>query len=163
MKTIYIVRHGKSSWEDEGLRDFDRPLTKRGCTNAQEMAKRLEIKKHFPDIIISSTANRALSTARIFADVLGIEDYKIYLTEELYLGSVDKIMDTIYGIDDSFSSVMIFGHNPGFTDLANQLSSLSIDNIPTAGLVIVSFDTDKWTGLSKQNIVDQYFDFPKNI
>lgn len=162
MKTLYIVRHGKSSWEDEGLRDFDRPLNERGCSNAQEMAKRMESKKLFPEIIYTSTANRALSTARIFSEILSIEDHKIYLTEELYLASSDQIMDVIYSFDDSFNSVMIFGHNPGFTDLANKLSGLSISNLPTSGVLMIKFEVDKWTEISRQKLIDQFFDFPKN-
>jgi phosphohistidine phosphatase len=163
MKTLYIIRHGKSSWDDEGLQDFDRPLNERGYSNAQEMAKRLDKKKLLPEIIVTSTANRALSTARIFSEILNVEDHKIYLTEELYLASVNQIMDVIYRIDDQYHSAMIFGHNPGFTELANHLSSLSISNLPTAGIVMINFDVEKWTGLSRQKSVDQFFDFPKNI
>jgi len=162
MKTLYIVRHGKSSWENDGLKDFDRPLKYRGVHDAEKMAVRLKEKNNVPEIIITSTANRALTTARIFSRIMGVEDHMIYLTEELYLASVETILDVIYSVEDEVESVMIFGHNPGFTGLAIELSNLNIDNIPTSGLVKLDFSVNKWTEISKQHIASEFFDYPKN-
>ncbi len=162
MKTLTIVRHGKSSWDYTDVNDIDRPLKVRGINDAYTMAQRLDSAGHKCDLIISSPASRAIHTALIFSRVLNISDEKMKINSGLFHAGEDEIMDIIYGVDDQVSALMIYGHNPGFTLLANYLSTLSIPNVPTAGLVILEFECQKWNEIDKTNCKTQFFDYPKN-
>jgi len=162
MKTLYIVRHGKSSWDYEKVRDFDRPLKERGIHDAYDMARRFKDLGRKPELIISSPAARALHTAIIFMRTLGVSDTDFRLAGDIYDARISDVRDVIYSVEDEIDSVMIFGHNPAFTELANELGSQRIDNVPTCGVVILDFKTEKWTRLDKHQIAYQYFDYPKN-
>lgn len=161
MKTLYIVRHGKSSWDYEQVDDIDRPLNERGISDGYKMARRVLKKKMIPELIISSNACRALHTATIFHRVLNMYPGSFMIDSSVYLAGIDQILNVIYGTDDSIDSLMIFGHNPGFTDIANYLSRLDISNVPTTGLVKLDFDIKKWTDVSRNILVAEEFDFPK--
>lgn len=163
MKTLFIVRHGKSDWNFRSVKDIDRTLKERGINDGYTMANRLLKKNLLPEIIISSTANRAFHSALIFSRVLNIEGDKIIPDESLYLSDEDDILSVIYGCDNEINSLMIFGHNPGFTDLANYLSHLNISNVPTTGIVILNFDTNSWSEISKSNLTNEYFDYPSKV
>src|SRR6478609_7935961 len=136
MKTVYLVRHAKSSWEEEGLSDFDRPLNSRGRRDAPRIGKRLKEKQILPDVILSSPANRAISTCRAIALTLQYSEEKIISVKELYHADEDDILAVIKTVDDKFDTLMLFGHNPGLTDFANSLSDKDnlIRNIPTSGI-----------------------------
>lgn len=162
MKTLTIVRHGKSDWSYNGVKDIDRCLKERGINDGYEMARRCKDRGLIPDLIISSTATRAMHTALIFSRVLELSTEEIKVTGDLYLSGVEEIMSVIYGINDDINSLMIFGHNPGFTDLADHLSNLNIMNVPTTGMVVLEFDTEKWTSVSRNSIINEEFDFPRN-
>ncbi len=162
MKILYIVRHGKSTWDVPGIRDIDRPLKERGIHDAYEMTGRIRKSLVTPNILISSDAARASHTALIFKRELEIPDFAFTIEPKLYQAEVDDILEVIYGIDDSLESAMIFGHNPTFTEFANHICGRSIDNIPTTGLVYCKFKTDKWTELDKSLLVEDLFDYPKN-
>jgi phosphohistidine phosphatase len=162
MKTLYIVRHGKSTWDYDGVKDSDRPLKEKGISDAMIMAERLKNSSRIPDQIISSSAARALHTAIIFNRSLKIPEKNFKIDSDLYAATVDEILDVIYGVDDSVNSLMIFGHNPGFTELANYLCNLKIDNIPTSGIVMITFTTEKWIKLNRNVVMNEFFDFPGN-
>ena len=162
MKTLYIVRHGKSSWEFEKVKDIDRPLNERGIHDGADMAGRLKKMGRKPELIISSPATRALHTATIFLRTLEVPDKNIIIDRDLYQADIEDVLDVIAGIDEAVDSVMIFGHNPTVTDLANELTTLRLDNVPTTGIVIIEFNTSKWTELDKHHVSYQYFDYPKN-
>ncbi len=119
-------------------------------------------KKNIPELIITSTATRASHSALIFSRVLHMREESLIFSKDLYLAGTDDILSVIYGVDDSVEKLMIFGHNPGFTYLANHLSNMQIMNVPTTGLVILEFDIDKWTEISRDKIVREEFDYPKN-
>src|SRR6187549_3048441 len=138
MKHLILVRHAKSSWKDSQLDDHDRPLAKRGEHDAPFMAKIFREKKMEPDLIVSSTAVRALTTAKEFAKKLDYKKEKILRLSEIYLAELDDLMEYVKGIDDDFKTVMLFGHNPSFTWFANYLTNGSIENIPTCGIVAIS-------------------------
>jgi len=161
-KRLFIIRHGKSTWEYPAVSDIDRPLKDRGIKDAYDMASRILGREMFPDIIISSPAVRALHTAIIFSRVLGLPPREIIINEDIYLAEAEEILSVISETHDSRNSLMIFGHNPGFTDLANNLSSLGIDNVPTTGIVVLTFKTDSWKGISRKSLKSEFFDSPNN-
>lgn len=162
MKTLFIVRHGKSDWSYPDVRDIDRSLKERGVNDGYRMAGRMLEKNLIPDLLISSTAARATQTALIFLRVLDIADDKLVFDKNLYLADEDDILSVIYAVDDSVENLMIFGHNPGFTYLANSLSNLNIMNVPTTGLVSLKFDIKSWNEISRGKIAEEEFDFPRN-
>jgi len=139
-KVLFIVRHGKSGWDYPSVADIDRPLIDRGIRDGYDMANRTLNKKFQPQLIISSPAIRALHTATIFSRVLGLTPDRISIKEEIYLAEKQEILSVIAAADNLLQSLMIFGHNPGFTDLVNHLSGLRLDNLPTTGFVMLKFD-----------------------
>jgi len=159
-KQLLLVRHGKSDWGNLDLKDFDRPLNKRGKENAPEMAERLVQRGFRFDLIVSSPAKRAKSTAKFFAEAYQVDD--IQYEESIYEANTTALLKVINGLDDSADTVIMFGHNPGFTDLANELSDADIYNIPTAGMVLMSFPFDSWKMVSRGTGELVFFDYPKN-
>lgn len=121
MKTLFLIRHAKSSWDDTALPDKDRPLNDRGRRDAPKMGERLAKRDVKPDLILSSPAVRALRTAEIIAKKL---DYrrKIVVNERLYAVGADDLLDVIHQLGDKVERVMLFGHNPELTELAHRLS-----------------------------------------
>ena len=160
-RTLFIVRHGKSSW-DYVMDDIDRPLTERGVKNSYDMANRLADVGMVPEMILSSPANRALHTALIMARVWNIPEDKIRISRGLYLPDEEDIFNAIAGIENSVASMAIFGHNPGFTHFANGFSSRSIDNVPTAGVVVVRLEAEAWNDLINAKVSEVIFDYPKS-
>ncbi len=161
IKTLHIVRHGKSSWDFENISDIDRPLSPRGINNAYMMAKKLSERKTKPDLFITSPANRALYTTIIFARVLKFPYEKIRISESIYMGYTDNLIELIQKQDKSVSTILIFGHNPTFTALANQLMDHNLDNIPTSGIVSLDFEIETWEQLSTKPPKNYFFDYPK--
>ncbi|SDD52945.1 SixA phosphatase family protein [Pedobacter soli] len=159
-KQLLLVRHGKSDWGNLDLKDFDRPLNKRGKENAPEMAERLVNKGFKPDLLVSSPAKRAKSTAKYFAEAYGFE--QIQYETSIYEANTTALLKVVNDLDDSADKVLMFGHNPGFTDFANELSNADIYNIPTAGMVLISFPFDSWQLVSRGTGDLVFFDYPKN-
>lgn len=160
-RKLFIIRHGKSSWESV-VDDIDRPLNERGVHSAYEMAGRLMEKQLIPDIIYSSPADRALHTAIIMARSWNTSDELIQIRYKLYLADSNDLLDFIPEIPDKYTSVALFGHNPGFTEFANRFLNEPIENIPTAGVLIVTLELASWTDIINFKLHDFYFDFPKN-
>lgn len=144
MKRLIFVRHAKSSWKNPDLEDIDRPLNKRGMKDAPDMGLRLKKKKINPELLITSPANRAQTTARIIAEKIDYPAKKIETQASLYSSGVPGIMNVITHIDDVYSEVMLFGHNPDFTTITNYLSSPFTDKLPTCGVVAIDFDVMSW-------------------
>jgi phosphohistidine phosphatase len=160
LKILHVVRHAKSSWDYDGTADIDRTLKEKGIRNAYTISRKLKLGSLKPQRIISSPANRALHTAIIFARVLELPPSEIEISNELYESSSDKIMGLIKNLKDDCMSVMIFGHNPDFTDLVNKFMAKPIDNIPTSGVVTLKFNAPDWGGISRKNLESQLFNFP---
>ncbi len=160
-KTLYIGRHAKSSWDFPGRADIDRPLSERGVENAHEMAKRMLKRGEKPECIISSPANRALHTAVIYVRQLGISFTDLVINEDLYMGGEDSILQIITTLDEHVDSVMIFGHNPDFTHFANVFLHDQIYNIPTSGMVRLTFDVSAWEDIHRGKLSENFFDYPK--
>lgn len=161
MKDLILVRHAKSSWKDPTLRDHERPLNKRGKRDAPEMGERLLRSGYEPDLLISSSADRALKTAGTFAAKLGYPRESIRIEECLYHASVDELLHVIRGVDDSVGILMIFGHNPGMTDLANQFGPREIFNMPTCAVLHLRFRADTWSIVGDQGGDEVLYDYPK--
>jgi phosphohistidine phosphatase len=161
-RQLFIIRHGKSSW-DSIVDDLDRPLTDRGIRNAYEMATRLQEKGLVPEAVYSSPANRALHTAIIMSRVWKLNDQQIHINRNLYMPEEEDIAATIYGVPDTLNSIAVYGHNPGFTEFANRFMKRPVDNVPTAGVVVVSMKLDSWSDLYNGRVTKAVLDYPKNI
>lgn len=143
------------------MNDFDRPLNKRGTHDAPMMGKRLSERSHEIDLIISSPANRAITTARMMAKELGYKSENIQEEPKIYEAHVRELLKIVNNISNDHHSVLMFGHNPGFTDMADYLTGAGILNIPTCGICKISFDFDDWAEVSAHTGKLEYFDFPK--
>jgi phosphohistidine phosphatase len=163
MKRFVVVRHAKSSWSDPGLLDIERPLNKRGRRSAPRMADRLKELGVEPDLILSSPATRALATARTMADRLGSAEGGIRIVDAIYGAGSGELLDLIRSMDDPVSSLMLVGHNPASTDLANRLADAGIDNIPTCGAFCADFDVSSWSGIGEGSGRVVFFEFPKKL
>ncbi len=161
MKTLYLVRHAKSSWKQPDFRDYDRPLNHRGERDAPFMGNLMFEKNILPDIIISSGANRAITTAKTIAETINYPLEDLIKEDSIYESSAGQLLDLINSIDDSNSSAMLFGHNPGFTMLSNYLSDRRIDNLPTCSYVRIEFNTDSWKNVEIGSGKLIEFEYPK--
>jgi phosphohistidine phosphatase len=166
MKKLYLIRHAKSSWDKPEMDDFDRPLNDRGKKDAPRMGKRLKEKDLTPDVMISSPATRALDTCRAIAQVLGYPHEKIIIDRRLYHASEDQLLKVVQELKDRPKDeeeiVLLFGHNPGLTDFANELLNQNIDNIPTCGIVTAKLNIKNWKDAAFGCGKMEFFDFPKN-
>ncbi len=163
MKTVYLVRHAKSSWDHPDLRDIERPLNERGLRDAPLMAKLLQGKGVKPDAIISSPAVRALTTASFFKIELGLEGQDLLIRDEIYEAFPMLILKLIQLLPEDFKTVLIFGHNPTFTGVANMFSKSYISNIPTCGVVEIKAKVDHWPDFNEKNAeVTEYY-YPKQF
>jgi phosphohistidine phosphatase len=162
-KILYLVRHAKSSWKNPGLADTERPLNKRGKHDAPLMGKTLRSRREIPEMLISSPAKRAFSTAKHFAKEFNYKKEKIEISEILYMASVSDFYNAIVKCDNSIKSIMLFSHNPGITDFANLITGSDIENIPTSGTVRIDFDIEKWVDIKKTKGEIKFFISPKML
>ena len=162
MKTIVFIRHAKSSWKFPELTDFERPLNKRGKRDAPEMALRLSNLNIQPDLIVSSSAVRAKMTAIYFAELLDYPISSIQEKIEIYGASASDVFDILSTLEDKYNTVIIFGHNPTFTTIANHFSNVLIENVPTCGMCGIQFSTKKWSNFTESTPKFLFFDYPKN-
>ncbi len=149
MKTLFLIRHAKSSRDDPALPDKERPLNDRGMRDAPRMGERLAKQDVKPDLILSSTALRAFATAEIIAKKLDYKVKDIVVDERLYAAAPDDLLEVIHELGDKPQRVMLFGHNPELTELAHRLSS-KITDMPTCAVAEFSFDTKSWSNVGKQ-------------
>ncbi len=160
MKNLILVRHGKSSW-DQPLDDRQRPLIERGVNDAGNVGA--AFKKNMPNIdrAFSSPATRALHTCKIFLKAINFPIEKIQVTEELYDFTGNRVMAFIRSLEDSVETVIIFGHNHAFTEVANEWGNVGIDNVPTAGLVHLQFSANRWHDIQQGTTARTLF--PKEL
>lgn len=161
MKTLTIVRHAKSSWKNPGVGDKERPLNNRGERDAPAMGTRIADAGIRPSLIVSSPAARAWTTARAIAQKLYYPLEFLQRENGLYLAALDEILDVIVAQDTGFNNLMVIGHNPGLTDLANYLSPGITSNLPTAGVVSVTVDQEDWNLHSRPTSELVFHDYPK--
>lgn len=161
MKTLYCVRHAKSSWSDPDLADYDRPLNGRGKRDAPFMADMSVMRESKPDIILSSPAKRALVTANTFRKAHGLKKSELIRDERLYLASPDIMLDVVREMPSEFNVIYMFGHNPGMTYLANYFTDDRIDNVPTCGMFKIVGEFEHWHELSDSQARLETFVYPK--
>ena len=143
MKTLFVLRHAKSSWDHPELSDFERPLNRRGEKAAPRIGAEMAVRGYNPAIIISSPAVRAKQTTALVADAAGLESQIVY-NRSIYGSGVSALVYIVSEIPDDFDSAMIVGHNPGFEHLVAALSGES-HRMPTAALAVIDFDASSWT------------------
>lgn len=161
MKTLYLIRHAKSSWAFD-LPDHDRPLGKRGRKDVSRMGQHLAKNQPHPESLISSTASRAFYTALYMCDQMGIDEGEIRLNKKLFHAGSSEILEVVKSAP-SCNVLAVFGHNPGFTDCANRLANTHIDNVPTCGIVGISFAINSWQDVDFGKGEQLFFYYPKGI
>ncbi len=163
IKILVITRHAKSSWDYDAIEDIDRPLKESGIRNAYLVAETLSKKKINFDIVYTSPANRAIHTATIFSRVLKVPVQKIEIKDQLYSESDSEVIQFLKGIPENYNNVLIIGHNPTFTELANRFLKQRISNLPTAGAVLLELKCDSWNQIGPVSVVKDNLFFPKKI
>jgi phosphohistidine phosphatase len=163
MKKLYLVRHAKSSWEEPGGSDMDRPLLEKGIKRTMKVIRFLKERAVMIDLMISSPAVRALQTAILVAKGIGYPEDKIRVERKIYDGYYDRILDLIYATANEVNSLMIFGHNPTITHLANLFLHPGVELLPTTGTICISFDTEKWESIPSVEPVNEFIVFPKML
>ena len=161
MKILTLLRHAKSSWDDPGLADRDRPLNRRGERDAPKMGERINSAGIRPSLIVSSPAVRAWTTAKVVAREISYPLEFLQREADLYHASLDTLIDVVARQDDGFNSILVVGHNPGLTDFANFLCPDLTDNLPTAGVVSVGLNCDDWNIRACVPAELQVHDWPK--
>jgi phosphohistidine phosphatase len=160
---LLLMRHAKSSWQDASVADHDRPLAPRGLKDAPDMAARIARRGRTPELILSSSARRALQTARVLADVLSLSPDRLHVVADLYLASANEMLAVIRARTDRTLSLAVVGHNPGITDLVNDLlTDVRLDNLPTAGVVSMLSSASEWRDIGADNASLDYYDYPKS-
>ncbi len=150
MKTLILVRHAKSDWGYDFLNDIDRPLNERGYRDAYHLSKWYKETYPTPQLIISSPATRAISTAFIFARALHYNEQNIIIKHGIYEATTNDFLNNICSLPNEIDIAMFFGHNPTITNLCNSLNkNFYIDNIPTCGIIKMEFNTNEWKILSQ--------------
>ena len=161
MKKIILIRHAKSSWKEVHLSDFDRPLNKRGIRDSKFMSLELSKKIDSVDALYSSSSNRTKLTSNFFLEKIKIKSNKIFFLEDFYQAGSNYLFNSILSFDDSYSSVILVGHNPGITNFANLLLGISFYNVPTCGIIVIEFEVEKWSLINKNSGKLIYKMFPK--
>jgi len=163
IRTLFLIRHAKSSWDNPTLKDFQRALNDRGLSAAPQMAQILYQAGVRPDLIVTSPARRAIDTARFFGIQFGIIDDHFVPVNEIYEATPMDIMRVISQLPNEARTVFLFGHNPTFTEVANRFTTNIIDNIPTCGIVQLDSTAATWDALYERNTVVVNSWFPKLV
>lgn len=163
MKRIILIRHAKSSWKDEALADFERPLNKRGKRDAPMMARRMCEYDAIPDLMLVSPANRAKLTCQAMASILGYAMEQVQWCPALYEADCDTILQQIQQLPDQVQQVVLIGHNPGLNQFIWQSSDFPLDNLPTCGVFGLCYAIEQWQYAGFHNSRFCYYDYPKNV
>jgi len=164
MKELILVRHAKSDWGSEVLKDIDRPLNERGYRDAYFMSEWFLKEKTKPQVIVSSSATRALSTAMIFARTMEADVKKMRITEQIYECHSSDLINYLSSVEDTVDSLMVFCHNPCITEVCNELSDdVFIENVPTCGIVHLRFEMKSWKELGSEKGSLGFFRYPKDF
>jgi phosphohistidine phosphatase len=161
MKTLLLARHAKSSWDNPDWTDFGRPLNTRGMRDAYHLASIMAKKNIKLDIVISSPAIRAITTAQVICEKMGYKFDGVKQDKGIYEIGNKYVTKLIADTDNSVSTMMIFGHNPDITSLVTFYSGQFFENMPTCGIICLKFNTDNWTDTLKENGEIVFFEYPK--
>jgi phosphohistidine phosphatase len=162
MKTLLLIRHAKSSWDNSILSDFERPLNERGKQDAPMMAKRIKDKKIEIDAFVSSPAKRAKKTAELFMHEFDIKGKKLVLVPSLYEASLNNFYDAVENLNYKDDIIALFAHNPGITDFVNSLECSPVYNMPTCAVYALKIKTKSWSDFKEADKEFLFFDYPKN-
>jgi phosphohistidine phosphatase len=163
MKTVYVVRHAKSSWDISDIPDEKRPLLEKGKKRTKKVIDYLLENQVRVDYIISSHAVRALETAKILAHALKYDEAGIKIDAHLYFTNGDDLFDQFFDLPERYDSVMIVGHNPALSDFVNKFLEEPIDHLPTSGIVSISFDAGHWHEVPLADHKVNFVLFPKDL
>ncbi|MDQ6992071.1 MAG: histidine phosphatase family protein [Mariprofundus sp.] len=145
MKTLILIRHAKSGWDDLSASDYDRTLNSRGKGDAPKMGLTLNQRQLVPDLFLSSTAERARMSTTLMLEAMPYPLEKVAWRRELYLATTSKLMQTIRTVPDVVNTLALLAHNPGISDLAERLSGRAIGNMPTASVVLLTAEIESWS------------------
>ncbi|HUB59413.1 MAG TPA: histidine phosphatase family protein [Puia sp.] len=162
MKTLLIIRHAKSSWDNMNTPDIERPLNDRGKKDAPAMAKRVTKAGIHPDRLVSSPARRARHTAELFAGVFDVKEKDIVIRNELYHAQPAAFQQVVAGLDDEDQTVALFSHNPGITAFVNTLTTVRLDNMPTCSVFALKSQAPSWSEFFTGDREFLFFDYPKS-
>lgn len=151
MKTLYLMRHAKSSWKHAELNDLERPLLEKGLKRTRLVIEYLQEKNTNIELIITSNAVRAVDTARIIAHAFKVDESNFRIEKGVYMADNDSLFDQLFDLPEKVTQVMMIGHNPSITNFANTFMDEKIDYLPTSGVVAIRFDTDQWEKLPLAN------------
>jgi|WetSurMetagenome_2_1015567.scaffolds.fasta_scaffold296433_2 phosphohistidine phosphatase len=163
MKTLYIIRHAKSSWDFPGLPDYERPLMEVGRTRTRLIIQFLIEQEARPGLILCSHANRARETAVMVAEGLTYPAENIRVEPSIYHGNEDDLLSLIVALPDELDSVMIVGHNPTLTSVANHFLHEPIEWLPTSGIACFEFHTDLWENIKTAKKRTKFVISPKKL
>ncbi|OUJ75782.1 SixA phosphatase family protein [Hymenobacter crusticola] len=161
MKTLYLMRHAKSSWDFDDLTDKERPLNNRGREDAPLMGQALAKRTIHLDLLVSSPAVRAMSTAALVAHEVNYPPNQIEVVERIYRAEVLDMLDIVRSLPDPADSVLLVGHNNTLTDFANLLSPSQLNELPTAAIVCLKFSCAHWAEVDRANAEFYFYDYPK--
>jgi len=162
MKTLYLMRHAKSSWDFDDLNDQERPLNNRGRDDAPAMGQALAKRSIHLDLLVSSPAVRAMSTATLVAKEISYPHDQIQVIDGVYHAEVTDLLRIVRQFPDAAASVLLVGHNNTLTDFANLLSPNPLPELPTAAIVCLKFSIESWAELDRHNTEFYFYDYPKN-
>lgn len=162
MKTLYIMRHAKSSWKFEELSDHDRPLNKRGRTDAPLMGRELAANNARLQLILSSPAVRAITTATLVARELDYNADDIAVDDRMYGASAENLLEIARETPTDADCLLMVGHNEAISEFANLISPKHVSSLPTAGVVALRFDCTSWFDIKRENAELLFYDIPKN-
>lgn len=158
MKKIIFIRHGRAEELNDLIDDFERSLTSKGKSVSGQMARLLKERENGSLRIITSPAFRAYETAIIFGKILDCSPDSIELKNELYSGAtLNSFAEIIEETDDDVNTIILFGHNPSFTEIPDRLSKDGCDFLPKSGIVCLSFRAEKWKGIVREKGKIEYF------
>ncbi|WP_400193286.1 SixA phosphatase family protein [Hymenobacter sp. B81] len=161
MKTLYLMRHAKSSWSFNDLSDQERPLNDRGRSDAPHMGQALAARGIRPHLLVSSPAVRAMSTAALVARELQYPPDQIQVIDGIYHADVDQLVDIIRELPDEAETVLLVGHNNTISDTASALSPTALNEMGTAAVVCLHFHADRWADVHRTNAEFYFHDSPK--
>lgn len=160
MKKLILIRHGKSAWDSPWLSDHDRPLAERGIADVPYMSRRLQERGIIPDLIVSSTALRAAETAQLTAAIFGYPESNILFEKSLYHASPEQLLTVIRRQSEATQTLVLVGHNPGLTELIQELGT-NLDNLPTSGQFGYTLSDTRWADFTAEKISTEWIDYPK--
>ena len=163
MKILYLVRHAKSGWGDYDQVDHERTLADRGQKDALQMGKELAEQNVTPQLIMSSSAVRAKTTAEVIASEIGYDKSQILVSEDIFQAEVETLLELVQGVEGGLDKIMLVGHNPAITDFLNGLTQCGVDNVPTCGVAVIGFRVDHWSDIREGSGNLLLFTYPKKL